>query len=852
MSYGLLYEGELSADQRRARDWLTGEGKNVTEIDLSTVTAQSDLSQCDVLWWHRTHPLTALSPAAQEPTSTVLVEYVEAGGGLFLTQHAFSAASLLGIESQPPDTESQSTVGLAAGFTQRTLYRDHPIFGGLDGSFVTKGVHRDHHDAPVYWQMNTPQDGEVLAYAAEETESGEFISSETEKPIVSWYQGDGAVVGIATHALFGVTDINAGESRLDSAVDQTLTTLLSNCLAFLRNGGTERLPGEKRPRGPEEGVALRERLADNHHRPRYHFAPPAGWSNDPCGLIEWNGEYHMFYQYNPHNYVFGEKHWGHAVSDDLVHWEDHGVSLAPGLDEPANNGVWTGVGVQKDDTAYFLYTAMGWEGHISAESGGDFRQRPCLASSPADPDENLRVIERHDDNPIIDTPPMGAYGYDDQPANLEYTIGPGNFRDHHVWRTDDGTYYQIIGTGIEASNPPNGERVPIGGGAVLVYRSDGDFTDWEFVNYVTGEDAPFLDLPSGRDRPVFWECPQLLQFETKSLLHWSFGAEGGEVGYHWGDWSDADVEFDIDRSGRLALGEYYAPQAFDLDDGRTVMYGWVQFVEGAPEHYDDGWGDTMMTLPHELYEDDDPLDPDGDGVLRMSPAGELDGLRNRSYVDVDFGGEDLATLNENPLRSVQDRSVEIDLHIDPEPGTTTTLTVCQNEAGEGGLPISFEVNDAGTIGILSVDRSTYATETGGFADFAEPDGTRLEEEVALAADGTIQLTVYIDRSVVEVFANDIEYVVSRFYPDEADRYYDLTASDGAVTVDSIDAYQMEAIWEHFERADPLVEALVDGGSLTEDQVRIARELLIEDEPVGDSTMKVSYGDLRDLATEVSR
>ena len=58
------------------------------------------------------------------------------------------------------------------------------------------------------------------------------------------------------------------------------------------------------------------------HRPSYHFLPAANWMNDPNGVIQWKGRYHLFFQYNPDGAYHANMHWGHAVSDDLVHWEE--------------------------------------------------------------------------------------------------------------------------------------------------------------------------------------------------------------------------------------------------------------------------------------------------------------------------------------------------------------------------------------------------------------------------------------------------------------------------------------------------------------------------------------------------
>ena len=841
MTVGLLYEGRLTAEQERVQSWLEGSSRSVTTIDLSA-DGGPDLSSADVLWWQRTHPLTEAAPTASDPARSALVDYVEGGGGLLLTQQAFGAAHQLGFEDQPPDTEGIVVDDGPSGFTARNLYSDHPVFSGLDETFATKPVDRDHHDAPLYWGLNTPQQGTVVGYSAGAPASDDSLQERPgERPLVTWYPGDGAVLGIARNVLFGEV---SGQSTPES----NLHALVSNALDFLRDGGSARLPGEVRPRGPEESTELRRRLADNDYRPRYHFAPPAGWSNDPCGLLEWNGEFHLFYQHNPYLDGFGTIHWGHATSDNLLDWEDRGIGLAPAPGEPANHGVWTGAAFEQDGTAKFIYTAMGWDTHI-VNNGDDYRQRPCLATSPAAPDENLREIQRYDDNPLFQTPPMGFYGYENQPADLEFSLGPGEFRDHHLWTGEDGNIYQLISTGLNTAENPDGTTTEVGGGAGLIYRSTGDLTEWEYVDYVSvTPDSDFLSLPSGRTKPVLWEVAQLLQFETRSMIHWSYGASGGEVGFHWGQWDLDSTTFNSERDGRIAMGDYYAPQAFEADDGRTLMFGWVLPSPGID--YDDGWADTAVTVPHRLYEGEDPANPDGPNYLRIAPAEELTAARKRSYIDVDVSGTDLGAENaQNVLGGLADQSVEVDITIDPEPGTTTRLTVCRAPDGTGGLPIEFEATSE-DFGTLRIDRSNYDSR----AAYPESDGVVLEQGVALNPDGTLDLRVFVDRSIVEVFANELEYFVSRLYPPTTDHDgYGLTAEGGSVTLQRADAYQLGSIWEHFERRDALVSALLDGDeSLTAEHVRTARELLNADETVGETLMKVEYDDLRSLAREVDR
>ena len=81
----------------------------------------------------------------------------------------------------------------------------------------------------------------------------------------------------------------------------------------------------------------------DRQRPIYHFMPRRNWMNDPNGLIQWQGVYHIFYQHNPNAAVWGDMHWGHATSTDLVHWHHEPIALAPTPDSPDADGCWSGV-----------------------------------------------------------------------------------------------------------------------------------------------------------------------------------------------------------------------------------------------------------------------------------------------------------------------------------------------------------------------------------------------------------------------------------------------------------------------------------------------------------------------------
>ena len=89
-------------------------------------------------------------------------------------------------------------------------------------------------------------------------------------------------------------------------------------------------------------------------RPGYHYLPARNWMNDPCGPIYFNGQYHMFHQYNPHGALWGDMHWAHAVSPDMVHWTRLPIALAPTPGSADAEGCFTGSAVVQDGGRLFF------------------------------------------------------------------------------------------------------------------------------------------------------------------------------------------------------------------------------------------------------------------------------------------------------------------------------------------------------------------------------------------------------------------------------------------------------------------------------------------------------------------
>jgi beta-fructofuranosidase len=182
--------------------------------------------------------------------------------------------------------------------------------------------------------------------------------------------------------------------------------------------------------------------------------------NDPNGPIWWKGKYHLFYQLNPHSAVWGDMHWGHAVSPDMLHWRHEPVALAPTPGGPDSEGCFSGSAVVDNGVPTFIYTGVqnAPPEKVTLRDGNDkLRETQMLAVAEDDGLLHWKKLE----TPVIATPPEG----------MKVT----GFRDPCVWKEADGWY---LGVG-------SGERGK--GGCVLLYRS-ADLRRWEYL-HLRGEAA---------------------------------------------------------------------------------------------------------------------------------------------------------------------------------------------------------------------------------------------------------------------------------------------------------------------------------------------------------------------------
>ncbi|HJV99877.1 MAG TPA: glycoside hydrolase family 32 protein [Arthrobacter sp.] len=523
---------------------------------------------------------------------------------------------------------------------------------------------------------------------------------------------------------------------------------------------------------PQDELVIRAEA--DPHRPRFHFVSPAGWLNDPNGVSQWNGAYHLFYQYNPEGAFHHRILWGHATSTDLVNWTDEPVALEPtdGPDSPDADGCWSGVLVNDGGTPTLVYSGRHGE-----------RELPCVAVGSPD----LLTWTKAPENPVISAPPAG----------VDITA----YRDHCVWREASG-WRQLVGSGIRGR-----------GGTAFLYES-ADLRTWDYIGPLLIGDASAGDPAATDWEGTMWECVDLFRAGPGVLgdaAEWPGAGGAGQISDRRADqgragpdvlvfsaWDDGDTRHPLYWTGRYAGDTYspwqlrrldfggryfYAPQSFADDAGRRVMFGWLQ--EGRTEEamVAAGWS-GVMSLPRVAT-------LDAHGELAFAPVPEIEALR-RDHVRI---GPRHVAVSE-VLAEVAGNQLDLELDVELEPGSVFRLGILGSSASsdaalEGTAPGSaeeavIEVSRGTGTGDsrLRLDRSRSSLDAS--VDTEEKSGP-----VTLAA-GRLHLRVLVDRSAVEIFANG-KPLTARVYPTLGGTSVRLAAA-GPVRLLQLDAWRMEGIF----------------------------------------------------------
>lgn len=445
-------------------------------------------------------------------------------------------------------------------------------------------------------------------------------------------------------------------------------------------------------------MAQQELLYNEPYRPQFHFSPPSGWMNDPNGMVYYEGEYHLFFQYSP-DIARGPMHWGHAVSSDLVHWKNLPIGLYPDEIGP----IWSGSAVVDANNTSGLVPGGGLVAIFSYEN-----QTQGIAYSA----DKGRTWTKYAGNPVIEARAR-------------------DFRDPKVfWDDTRGQWAMVIAAGQE-----------------IQFFTSPNLIDWEYQSSFTG----------GHVLGV-WEVPDLfpleLDGETKWVLIVSVSqlapAGGPGTQYFIGDFDGSTFTSDDNPILWLDYGpDNYAGTTWDsAPENKRLYIAWMNNWQYAFNVPTTPWRGAA-TLPREFS-----LVSTADGIrLKQTVPQAFEGLRTPLGVwdDVEVAG----TL---PLEGVQSQTLEIIAEI--QPGSAERFGIDVHYGENGRTRIVYNAAQAQLL--ISRASATEQGEIAAFNPaFGAPlplEDTPLRLHLfvdissveVLAQDGTISLTA----SVFDPPAND--------------------------------------------------------------------------------------------------
>ncbi|MFN8007881.1 MAG: glycoside hydrolase family 32 protein [Terriglobia bacterium] len=473
---------------------------------------------------------------------------------------------------------------------------------------------------------------------------------------------------------------------------------------------------------PDEAVRsarlLRERFLADPYRPTYHFCVPEdmGKPGDPNGAFYYNGRYHLMYLYKRSGSGFS---WGHISSADLIHWRQHPDAIGPGNgDEGCFSG---GAFVDEDGIAYLSYWML-W----GAKGIGLAKSR--------DPDfDSWMKLEA---NPVIKSTEFGLTETKDQYGK---SIFYGSADPSNIWKKN-GRYYLLTGNLLVLDKIGRAADAPISeqGDRLYLFVSD-DLKSWKYLHVFYERNPQWTDRSEDNMCPSFLPLPSDPAGGPPSGKHLLlFISHNKGCQYYIGDYGDD--RFTPKKHGRMTWMDntYFAPEALIDAKGRQIMWAWL--LDNSAGEKEKGWS-GVYGLPRSLW-------LGADGTLCMQPVKELTTLRwdEKSWSDLAMTDGGTKTLE-----GVRGDSCELGIDVDIGSAQRCGLKVRASSGGEeetllyydaGSKELVFDSTRSGKDGRMVVERAPFALKPG----------------------ESLKLQVFVDKSVVEVFANDRQAISRRVYP----------------------------------------------------------------------------------------
>ncbi|WP_139902303.1 glycoside hydrolase family 32 protein [Clostridium thermarum] len=448
------------------------------------------------------------------------------------------------------------------------------------------------------------------------------------------------------------------------------------------------------------------------YRPSFHYTPRKGWMNDPNGLVYFDGEYHLFYQHDNYDRVFQNMSWGHAISTDLVHWEEYPKAIVP--DDDGLGMIFSGSAVvDKNNCAGFGANTL-----IAFYTSTNPRQQQCMAYST----DKGRTWTKYSGNPVI--------------KNVQGGNIPNDFRDPKViWHEDSQKW--IMSLAVQDH---------------IDFWSSRNLKDWE-------KESEF-GHGSGSHNGV-WECPDLFELEVdgdKNNKKWVLivsinpgGPNGGSATqYFIGDFKEADgkLTFISDQKDEKWIDygtDNYAGVTWFNIQNKVISIGWMSNWSYADKVPTENWRGAM-TIPRELK----LKNIQGDIIVTSEPI------------------EALQRKFEHTIATTADVKINSDIKVGKELSSSRIkMKVDIDEVSDVGIEFSNRVGENIRIGYnlakwyLYVDRSNS-----GKVDYA-PILNKLHKAKLERRLDKLDMEIFVDKSSVEVFFNGGEYVMTEIiFPTE--------------------------------------------------------------------------------------
>ena len=465
-------------------------------------------------------------------------------------------------------------------------------------------------------------------------------------------------------------------------------------------------------------------------RPVYHHTPLYGWMNDANGLVYKDGEYHLYYQYNPYGSKWGNMHWGHSVSKDLMHWEH----LAPAIARDTLGHIFSGSSIvdQENVAGYGAGSILAYYTSASDKNG----QIQCLAYSK----DNGRTFTKYEKNPVL------------RPSD-----GLKDFRDPKVfWHKESNKWIMVLAVGQE----------------MQLYSSP-NLKDWTYESsFGEGQGA----------HAGVWECPDLIELPVKGteLKKWVLicninpgGPFGGSATQYFVGAFDGK-QF-VNESPALTKWmdygkDHYATVTWsNAPEDRKIALAWMsnwEYANNVPTlQYR-----SANSVPRDLV----LYTKNGQTYLSSTPSPEVLKLRGKAQKKGSFKVD--RSHEVNPVLPDPTGTYEIEIKFKNNGADIMSFQLFNSKGEEVEMRYNLLDNT------FTMDR-----RNSGITDFSKTFATATSAPISAAKEYTLRLLV--DKSSIEAFDGNGEFVMTNLvFPEEPYNRISFHAKGGAFTVTSLTIY----------------------------------------------------------------